>query len=384
LRTVDLTVLTAVVRQDQRSPAFELVDWTVAPLSHHKIIDTTGGLYCFSGRGRDAEGERPWSVVLKILNGSGDDSQNQRHPTYWRREVLAFQSGLLSSLPGPIVAPRGYGVREYDGGAWIWMEHIVEATERRWSPEDYRLAARQFGAFAGAYLGGVPRPDAPWLTDGVCRGMLADGEFFAVYMDPAQPGNAWESDVTQQWFPEPRRSRTLAVWADKRLFFDAFDRPPQVFCHLDSHRRNLMIRRSAVGTPEIVAIDWSFCGRGPIGADAAVLVMDSLFYFELEPTAVKELEANVLDGYLTGLHDAGWHGDPALIRLGYTAEVALWYAATLPGWTAYLLGEVKRAETTQQFGRTVEEIAAGWLTLWEYAQECVDEARSLIRRVDRA
>src|SRR4029079_13937971 len=129
---------------------------------------------------------------------------------------------------------------------------------------------------------------------------------------------------------------------DKELYFNAFDRLPQVFCHLDAHRRNLMIRRRADGTPEVVAIDWSFCGRGPIGADAGVLVMDSLFYFELEPTAVKELEATVLDGCLTGLHDAGWHGDPGLIRLGYTAEVALWYAATLPGWTAYLLGEEKR------------------------------------------
>jgi hypothetical protein len=183
LRTIDRTVLTAVVRQDQRNPAFELVDWTVAPLSHHMIIATTGGLYCFSGRGRDAEGERPWSVVLKIVHGSGDDNQNQRHGTYWRREILAFQSGLLSRLPGPVVAPRCHGVHEYDGGAWIWMEHIVETIERRWSLEEYHLAARQFGAFGGAYLSGTPRPDEPWLTDGVHRSMFAEDEFFTSYMD---------------------------------------------------------------------------------------------------------------------------------------------------------------------------------------------------------
>jgi hypothetical protein len=382
LSSIDLAVLTAVIRQDQRSPAFELIDWTVAPLSHHKIIATTGGLYCFSGHGYDAEGERPWSVVLKIVNGSGDDNQDQRHGTYWRREVLAFESGLLNRLPRPVVAPRCYSVREYDGGAWIWLEYIVETTERRWSLEDYRLAARQFGAFAGAYLGGTPRPDEPWLTDGVCRSMLADDEFFASYMDPARPGNAWESAVTQRWFPEPRRSRTLSLWADKELYFDAFDRPPQVFCHLDAHRRNLMIRRRADGAPEVIAIDWSFCGRGPVGADAAVLVMDSLFLFELEPTAVRELEATVMDGYMAGLQDVGWRGDSALVRLGYATQVALWYAATLPGWTAYLLGDEKREETTQQFGRTAEEIAAGWLTLWEYAQERADEARSLIQQME--
>ena len=42
LRTIDPTMLLAVVRQDRRSPAFEIIDWTVAPLSHHKIIATTG------------------------------------------------------------------------------------------------------------------------------------------------------------------------------------------------------------------------------------------------------------------------------------------------------------------------------------------------------
>ena len=41
LRTIEPTVLRAVIRQDQCSPAFELIDWTVAPLSHHKIIATT-------------------------------------------------------------------------------------------------------------------------------------------------------------------------------------------------------------------------------------------------------------------------------------------------------------------------------------------------------
>jgi hypothetical protein len=47
-----------------------------------------------------------------------------------------------------------------------------------------------------------------------------------------------------------------------------------------------------------------------------------------------------------------------------------------------LLGDEKREETTQQFGRTMEEIGAGWLTLWEYAQERADDARSLIRQTE--
>jgi hypothetical protein len=47
-----------------------------------------------------------------------------------------------------------------------------------------------------------------------------------------------------------------------------------------------------------------------------------------------------------------------------------------------LLGDEKREETTQKFGQTAEEIGAGWLTLWEYAQERADEAHSLIRQME--
>jgi hypothetical protein len=384
LANIDPALLTEVVRQDQRSPNFELRDWTVAPLSHYKMIETTGGLYRFSGKGADERGEYPWSVVLKIVTNPGDDTQAQRDATYWRRELLAYQSGLLSNLPGPVVAPRCYGVREYQGGAWIWLEHVVETAPRRWTPAEYYLAARQLGAFASTYLSGTPLPQAPWLTDGVFRSILAADGFFATSLDPTQLGNAWESSLLQHWYAEPRRSQILALWADIEQFFAAFDRPPQVFCHLDAHRRNLLIRTRNNGVPETVAIDWSFAGRGPLGADAGSLVMDSLFYFELEPTAVEELAATVLDGYRAGLRDGGWRGDPALLQLGYAAQVTLWYGATLPAWTAYLLGEEKREETVREYGRSADEIAAGWVTLWEYAHERAAEARSLIHKLARA
>ena len=35
------------------------------------------------------------------------------------------------------------------------------------------------------------------------------------------------------------------------------------------------------------------------------------------------LEEAVLDGYLARLSDAGWPGDPADVRLGFTAAIAL-------------------------------------------------------------
>jgi hypothetical protein len=385
LAALDPALLTEVVRQDQGSPTFTLHDWTVAPLSHHKIIDTTGGLYCFRGQGADDAGERPWSVVLKIVNGTGGDSASDpRHWAYWKREVLAYQSDLLANLPGPLVAPRCYGVREYEGGAWVWMEHIVETKERRWGLDDYALAAQHLGAFNGAYLTGTPLPTAPWLTDGFFPSIFAPDDWWAPHMDPNQPGNAWEHPVVQRWYPEPRKHQTLRLWAELDRFVAAADRLPQTFCHLDAHRRNLLRRDRAGGQPETVAIDWAFSGRGQIGADPGLLVSTSLFYFERDPATAAELETVVLDGYRAGLQRVGWEGDERLLRLGYATQVALWWATTMPGWTDYMLGEEQVEETTRQYGRSADAIAAGWLTLWEYAQDRAEEARRLIAQLGLA
>src|SRR5690606_37032695 len=107
----------------------------------------------------------------------------------------------------------------------------------------------------------------------------------------------------------------------------------------------------------------------------------SLFYFEREPATAAELERAVLDGYRAGLRSAGWEVDERLLRLGYTAQVAMSSAAILPGWTGFMLTEPVVGETTRQMGRSPDEIASGWRTLWEHAQERAEEARILMRRL---
>ena len=142
---IDPTVLTDVVRQDQRNPAFDLLTWTVEPLSHEKIIDTTGGLFLLSGTGRDEHGTQSWSIVLKILNSPKEWAQDPRSWAYWKHELLAFQSGLLATLPIGLNAPRCYGTTDYEDNGGIEMEHIAESTGRRWSLDHFHRAARQAG-----------------------------------------------------------------------------------------------------------------------------------------------------------------------------------------------------------------------------------------------
>jgi hypothetical protein len=383
LQTLDPAALADLVRQDQRSPAFEILDWTVQPLDHAKIIDTTGGLYRFSGYGRDGVATRPWALVLKIINRPKEECQDLREWCYWKRELLAFQSGLLADLPGGLVAPRCYGMTERDDGGWLWLEHIVESTGRRWSLEHYHQAAHQSGRFGGAFLSGTPLPVHPWLSAPFYRSVFADGGFWAAHMNPESLESAWQSPLVRRAFDEPRRSRVLRLWAEKHEFFAAIDWLPQVLCHNDLHRRNLMLREGADGQGELVALDWAFCGPGAIGADIGGLVATSMYFFEIDPADAEALEATVFDAYLSGLREAGWSGDSRLARLGYASSVALWMGATLPGWAALLLGEGSRSATTAMFGRPAEGVLAGWVTLAEFSLERADEARSLMRELGR-
>src|SRR5262249_27332759 len=142
----------------------EITDWDIQPIGHAVIMDSTGGLFRFSGHGRDERGVKPWSIVLKILSGTDNPNDDITNVFYWKREALAFESGLLEVLPNVVRAPRYYGRIEQENGVWLWMEHLVDQSERRWPLEQFRRAMVQFGRFSGAYLTGTPLPQAAWLS----------------------------------------------------------------------------------------------------------------------------------------------------------------------------------------------------------------------------
>jgi hypothetical protein len=378
---IDPARLTEVVRHDQRSPGFVLDAWTVTPLAHHTIIDTTGGLFCFCGRGHDDRGERPWSVVLKIVNDPGHANANHpRNWAYWRREPLVFQSGLLANLQGPFAAPRCYGVQDLTSGAWLWLEHIVETTPRRWATEHYTLAARHLGIWQGTAAAGASSPTQPWLVEGFLRSVYAPDDWWT-------PHNGWtrRSQGTRGRVRSPRpgippsaRSAPCACSVSASASWRPSTTCPRCYATTTPIGATCSSASGWMGSAR--RLRWT--GHSPagvaLGADASALVMTSLFYFEQEPSSAHELETHVLEAYVGGLHAAGWDGDVRLVRLGYLASVALGHGISLPGWTGYMLGAEQLAETTRQYGRSADEIADGWLRLWEYAHTCADVAIALM------
>jgi hypothetical protein len=383
--TIDPAAITDVVRRAVGDPLFEVLTMSVAPLSHEKIIETTGGLYHLSGMGsRAGDASTPWNVVLKVVNRPGpqDSDAGWEDPAawnFWRREPLSFQSGMLAQLPAGVRAPRCFGVAEIDEGAWIWMEHVEESRGRRWTLEEFHRAARSLGRFAAAYLRGKATPAHPWLCPAFFRSLLGDGGWWATHMDPASPVSIWENQLVAERFKGPLRSGVLQIWSERQRLFQAIDGLPQVLCHNDLHRRNLIMSADPTHQEQLVALDWTFCGPGAVGMDMGELVVNSTYFFENEPDHVDRLETSVLEGYQAGLREGGWDGDPKVARIGYLLSSVLWMGATLPGWTAYLLGGGSSIDATALFGRGTAEVLSGWVTLAEFILDRAAMLRRLLQ-----
>jgi len=218
LRTLDDHVLADVVRQDQHCPDFVMNSWQVDRLSD-KGMANPDGLFRFSGTGRDPtnrETECDWTVVLKNIKAPPEEG-DITNIWYWKRELLAFQSGLLEDLPaGGVKAPRFYGTIEQNDGAWIWVEYVQENDPPRWPPQRFPAAARSLGRLNGAYLCGRPLPDHPWLSRDQGISCTKDADLDGI----------WEHPAVQQILSTKNRHRLQRLWADRERFFDPYHALP--------------------------------------------------------------------------------------------------------------------------------------------------------------
>ena len=373
LREIDLHLLTEVVRCERKDPNFTVQDWSVKRLSEMGITNPDG-LFRFSGTGfRQSTGERDpeqWSVVLKILKDP-EQEQDPRNVWYWQREYLVAQSGLLSNLPGPLVAPEIFAVGEYLGERWIWMELVRDQAKEKWHMEEYIYAAGQIGLMDGKYLSRPTPADYPWLCRDHTRTITT---FYDQETD-------WDHPLVKKYFQSKERQKIDQIWAEKERFITAINALPQVMGHFDTMRRNLLVRVNRHGKKELVGIDWGFFGTGPIGGQLSMMIPNGLLLFEIEPEEFPQVEETAYPAYLQGLRDAGWQGDPSLVRLGYCTWTALWPGSIIPKAMELLSAEETRAWVIKQFGRPIEEVAPFWQRLAWYCIDRADEAREIIDRL---
>jgi hypothetical protein len=201
------------------------------------------------------------SAILKLLRlNAGPHPRwpsraDPGDPYYWLREPLAYASGLLGAFGVPRLLAR---VDRPDGDVALWLEDGGDPFEQSWEPERLAAAARRLGAAQRELLG----VDARWLAHGLLR------KYFRLHELPLDDG-----------------------------VLDRLDAIPQTLCHNDFHPSNVL--------DSGLLIDWAFCGVGPVGMDAGVLVGDGLADKSYPADRVDEVFDAVWRAYTDGFDSAG-------------------------------------------------------------------------------
>ena len=373
LQDIDEAVLTHLVQRALNREEAKIHHWQYRPLIGG--VELESSLYRFTG---DAEvkGETlPWTIILKIIQSPAEGNGDPLSFRYWRREALAYQSGVLNQLPGGITTPQCFATEEKSIGAyWIWMEDVKDEIGDPWPVEQYGIVARCLGRFNGAYLAGRPVPDQPWVTR----------HWLRKYLEHAAPAvdcliHSMDHPLIRRCLPGITAGFIQQIWDERLEVLDILEHFPQTFCHQDAFRRNLFFRHTLDEQPEVVAVDWSYSGIAAVGEEIAPLVHASLNFGAVPPGEAFKLEQIVLNGYMDGLREAGWQGDPDSIRFSYAATVYWRYAlgAFAGEMVPWMLEEQYHAAIEQAFGKTMEQLADETAASLGWVQYIYDQASKL-------
>lgn len=113
-----------------------------------------------------------------------------------------------------------------------------------------------------------------------------------------------------------------------------------------------------------------------------MLVNSTILFHEVDYAEARELDHTVLEGYLDGLRDVGWHGDPRQARFGEVANSAVrpFAVPPLPGlMLGILLDESRHTWVERGVGLPIIEIADSMAELRRYPLlDWEREARELL------
>jgi hypothetical protein len=299
-------------------------------LRHQRNNAATGGIW----RVRGTAG----SAILKLATppsprrvAAWPTSDEPSYWNYWRRELLAYQSGLAATAyaEAGITAPGllAAGARA-DGSVELWLADAGQADGFGWSVPRLARFAWQLGAAQARWAGRVPDP--PWLS----RRWLAQYLQHEPSLSAGIGAADWDHPVVAAW-PATVRDRLRQLWAQRPRALAAAEAGQRTLCHLDVWPANLIDRDG-----ESVLLDWAFTGDGAVGEDPANLILDSCSDGLMDAALLPRIAAGVTDGYLAGLRDGGWAGPADSVR----AAIAACGAAKFSWFGPAMIGRAIRGE----------------------------------------
>ncbi|HVV75865.1 MAG TPA: phosphotransferase [Mycobacteriales bacterium] len=299
------------------------------------------------------------SLVIKVVRHGHDEDPGALwvsgatpdHRNYWKREWLAFDSGLLDSLPGQLRAPQTLlTTQPSPDESWIWMEDVEGRHGATWPVGDYASVAFDLGTTQGAYAAGVePLPTADWLSRDWLRGWV---DALERHSHVVEDDAVWAAEPLQML--DFLRDRYAAIWARREELLTIVEAAPQCVVHCDFWPHNLI----AADDGTTVAVDWSQVGIGAVGQDLDQLTLDSVWMQVLPDVDIEDIEAQVVPSYLAGLQANGADVSADELDAWYAAAAAAHYGPMLTMY-AMRLAEPGRTEALERrHDRPIEAISA--------------------------
>ncbi|MGI9148943.1 MAG: hypothetical protein ACR2IK_20735 [Chloroflexota bacterium] len=374
LQLLDRVRLVELVRQVLGDDAADITVWDHCPIyTGLGAAIASSGVFRLSGMAKVASGTIQWSLVLKVLYRPMTPTDTIARPVSgWDREVLTFRSELLDDLPPGLAAPRCFGIEERPDSTWLWLEDVADEVGPRWPLARFALAARHLGRFNGRYLDRRPLPDYPWLSRTMLRQRAERNTPFWTGAEPVR-----DPTLLERFFPDDLPGRARQVWEARYRLLDVLDRLPQTLVHANADRRNLFARRDSSGREETVAIDWAWTGVAAIGEELVNLVVASTIWHQVGATDLVTLSQQCSDGCVAGLADAGWRGDPRLVRVAFAVGTALRYGPLGPFASMLRHPEMNQA-LARATGHTPEDSADVTAAVQRFAFDQLDAVRDEI------
>ncbi|MEN3305946.1 MAG: hypothetical protein V7603_2148 [Micromonosporaceae bacterium] len=312
----------------------------VEPLRHNKGNAATAGIW----RVRGSLG----SAVLKVSRppaagpvGFWPTSDDPAHWNYWRREALAYTTGLAATAYGEAgITPPDLldaNVRA-DGLVELWLDDVDGTGGFGWPVPRTARFAYELGVGQARWAGRVP--ESPWLSRRWLAQYLAEGPPLSVAVRDAY----WDHPRVATW-PQHVRRELRRLWTGRGRLLAAAEAAELTLCHLDVWPANLIDSRG-----RSILLDWSFAGAGAVGEDVANLILDSFTDGLMDAALLPEVAAACIDSYLQGLRDGGWSGSPDRVRTTVAACGAAKYSWLGPA----VLGRAVRDDLgTSSYNRDV-------------------------------
>jgi hypothetical protein len=236
----------------------------------------------------------------------------------WRVEPRVYASDLAAHLPPDLAMPRCLGVTPLDeGSAVLWLEEVTDVVPT-WADDDLARAARALGRLAGsravaAVADRVGHPYGPVMARRYWHGRLSM-QFGTAYRD----ASLWHHPVLAAEVDDVTRERLLGLLDAAPALVTEIEALPLLSAHGDGCSNNLLLTPRAV-----VAIDWAFFARLPLGFDLTQLVVSEIELGRSAAGTLADRQAVALPAYADGLAAEGVAVDPDVLLRAHRVQAAL-------------------------------------------------------------